>query len=441
MGRFTAVLFDLDGVITSTAVIHAGAWQRTFDEFLRAWSARTGQPFRPFDPGADYRRYVDGRMRHDGVRNFLGSRGLMLPEGTSASPPKEASVGGLANRKDALVQQAIDAGNVRVFPGAVALLRRVRQLGMKTAVVPSSHHCAAVLESVGLEHEFDVLARHVRQRLSRNMADSVRRARARPAGRHARSRSALGDTDRQAGPRQVAPPRLVHRAANRDRAGSSGRQSAGDRKRHMMRPAMNLQGEFCGIDIYLFDQLLRDRIRPGDRVFDAGCGAGRNLVYLLRAGFEVFGADADAHAVEQVRALAAELAPALPPGNFRAERLEALTFADAFATVVVSSAVLHFARSDAEFDAMLEGTWRTLAPGGLFFCRLASSIGLESQLAPARDGRRHRLPDGTERYLVDEAFLMDRTRRLRGALLDPLKTTVVQGQRSMTTWVVRKDGQ
>ena len=107
--------------------------------------------------------------------------------------------------------------------------------------------------------------------------------------------------------------------------------------------------------------------------------------------------------------------------------------------MVVPSAVLHFARDDAQFDAMVAGAWRCLAPGGMWFCRLASTIGIESQVRPlAPTGRRYRLPDGTDRYLVDEAFLMDKTRALGGQLLDPLKTTVVQDQRAMTTWVVRK---
>jgi SAM-dependent methyltransferase len=200
---------------------------------------------------------------------------------------------------------------------------------------------------------------------------------------------------------------------------------------------VDLDAEFGAIDIYLFDQLLRGRIRPGDRVFDAGCGFGRNLVYLLRAGFEVFGADADVDAVNAVRGLAARLAPHLPPANFRVEPLDRLTVPEGFATVVISSAVLHFAPTDEAFDAMLTGSWRALAPGGLFFCRLASSIGIEQQIVPL-GGRRHLLPDGSERYLVDEAFLVKRTRQLGGALLDPIKTTVVQGQRAMTTWVVRK---
>jgi tellurite methyltransferase len=201
---------------------------------------------------------------------------------------------------------------------------------------------------------------------------------------------------------------------------------------------VSLQDDFGGIDIYLFDQLLRGRIRPGDRVFDAGCGGGRNLVYLLRSGFEVFAADADAGAVADVRAMAAQLAPNLPDANFRAEPLDRLTFPDGFATVVISSAVLHFARTTEDFDAMLNGSWRVLASGGMFFCRLASSIGIESQVVRRGQDRVHLLPDGSERYLVDEAFLMDRTRTLGGALLDPIKTTVVQGQRAMTTWVVRK---
>src|ERR1051325_7842126 len=123
---------------------------------------------------------------------------------------------------------------------------------------------------------------------------------------------------------------------------------------------------FGDIDIYVFDQLLRGRIAPGMRVFDAGCGAGRNLVYLLRSGYEVFGIDADPGAVARVR----ELAPHLPADNFRAEAIEQTTFPDGFADVVISSAVLHFARDDEQFMAMLRGTWRVLKPGGLLVCRL-----------------------------------------------------------------------
>ena len=201
----------------------------------------------------------------------------------------------------------------------------------------------------------------------------------------------------------------------------------------------DLQDQFGGIDIYLFDQLLRGRLVPGMRVLDAGCGSGRNLVYLLRSGYDVFGIDADPGSIRTVRELAARLAPKLPPENFRVESIEQASFPEHFADAVLSSAVLHFARDDQQFDAMLRGTWRVLRPGGLLFCRLASSIGMEQQVKPIM-GRRHRLPDGSERYLVDEAFLIRLTGELRGDLMDPLKTTVVQNQRCMTTWVVRKNG-
>jgi SAM-dependent methyltransferase len=199
-----------------------------------------------------------------------------------------------------------------------------------------------------------------------------------------------------------------------------------------------IQAQFGQIDIYLFDQLLRRRIVPGMRVVDAGCGAGRNLVYLLRAGYEVFGADADAQAVESVLRLAAALAPNLPAGNFRVEAVEKMSLPDGFADVAISSAVLHFARDDNQFQAMLRGTWGVLKAGGLFFCRLASSIGMENRVERVA-GRRFQLPDGEERYLVDEALLMRLTKEMGGQLLDPLKTTIVQNQRCMTTWVVRKN--
>lgn len=199
----------------------------------------------------------------------------------------------------------------------------------------------------------------------------------------------------------------------------------------------DLAEHFGPIDIYLFDQLLRGRIVPGMRILDTGCGSGRNLVYLLREGYEVFGVDADPNAVASARRLAALLAPALPAENFRVEAIEEMSFPDTLADVVLSSAVLHFAQSDDHFEAMLRATWRVLKPGGMLFCRLASSIGIEGQVRCV-GGRRFRLPDGSERYLVDEPLLLGYTSALGGQLADPLKTTVVQNQRSMTTWVVRK---
>ena len=201
--------------------------------------------------------------------------------------------------------------------------------------------------------------------------------------------------------------------------------------------APSLQDQFGQIDIYLFDQLLKGRISRGMRILDAGCGSGRNLVYFLREGYEVYAADADAQAVESVRTLARRFAPALPASNFRVESVEHLSFDDACADVVVSNTVLHFARDDAHFESMLRGTWRVLKPGGLFFCRLASTIGMESQFKLVQ-GRRFLSPDGAERYLVDEALLAAMARRIGGELAEPLKTTVVQNQRAMTTWVLQK---
>jgi len=203
-------------------------------------------------------------------------------------------------------------------------------------------------------------------------------------------------------------------------------------------PTPTLREQFGQIDIYLFDQLLKGRVSPGMRILDAGCGSGRNLVYLLREGYEVFAADSDPQALGSVRSLARMFAPALPDSNFRVEAVEHMSFDDACTDVVVSNAVLHFARDDAHFESMLHGSWRVLKPGGLFFCRLGSSIGMESQVERIQ-GRRYRSPDGSARYLVDEALLASAAERLGGKLADPLKTTVVQNQRSMTTWVLHKN--
>jgi tellurite methyltransferase len=211
----------------------------------------------------------------------------------------------------------------------------------------------------------------------------------------------------------------------------------------------SLTEQFGQIDIYLFDQLLRARIAPGMRVFDAGFGGGRNLVYLLRQGYEVFGVDADPGAVKSMRQLAANLAPALPADNFLLARVEAIPFPNHFADVVLSNAVLHFARDDQHFQAMLHGTWNVLKPGGLFFCRLASSIGSETAIQHIEGesggglrldgaGRRYHAPDGSDRYLVDAQLLERLTQELGAEMIDPLKTTVVHSLRSMTTWVLRK---
>jgi SAM-dependent methyltransferase len=203
------------------------------------------------------------------------------------------------------------------------------------------------------------------------------------------------------------------------------------------RASEEVRSAFGEIDIYLFDQILRGRFDRRRRVLDAGCGDGRNLVYFLRRGFTCFGADRDRAAVGRVRALASELAPALPPENFQAADLDVLPWADDSMDAVICSAVLHFAEDEAHFGRMLHEMWRVLAADGLFFARLASNIGLESRIG-YEAGRRLRLPDGTERFVVNESMLVDWTARAGGQLLDPIKTTNVQQQRCMTTWCITK---
>jgi tellurite methyltransferase len=224
----------------------------------------------------------------------------------------------------------------------------------------------------------------------------------------------------------------------------------------------NLQELFGNIDIYLFDQLLKGRVVAGMRVLDAGCGTGRNLVYLLRNGYEVFGVDESEQAVREIRKLASVLAPQLPADNFRVEPVERMSFGrransgqqtvnskEVFAAgaveknatenfdVVLSSAVLHFARNEEQWQAMVDEMWRVLKPGGIFFARLASTIGMEGKIALI-EGRRFHLPDGSDRFLVDEAMMKKVTATIGGEFIEPIKTTVVENLRAMTTWVVRK---
>src|SRR5262245_52973779 len=147
---FDAVLFDLDGVLTSTAKIHSRCWKTMFDDFLARRARERNEPFRPFDIAADYKLYVDGKLRYEGVRGFLASRNISLPEGTPADPPPADTVCGLGNRKDALVKAALDQGEVESYPGSVAFVRRLREQGIRTAVVSSSNNCEQVLRAVGL---------------------------------------------------------------------------------------------------------------------------------------------------------------------------------------------------------------------------------------------------------------------------------------------------
>jgi beta-phosphoglucomutase family hydrolase len=153
---FDAVLFDLDGVITNTAKLHAACWKKAFDSFLKKRAERANEPFRPFDLPADYERYVDGKPRYDGVQSFLDSRRIQLPYGDPQDPPDKETVCGLGNLKDDLFDKDLKSEGVKVFQGTVAWLRHIREQGIKTAVVSSSKHCKAVLEVAGIADLFEV---------------------------------------------------------------------------------------------------------------------------------------------------------------------------------------------------------------------------------------------------------------------------------------------
>ena len=151
-----AGLFDLDGVLTQTATVHGAAWKEMFDEFLRSRAEQTGEHFVPFDAAADYHRYVDGRPRRDGVRTFLASRGIELPEGAPDDGPAAATISGLANRKNELVLEIIQRGGVRPFDGSLRYVQAARDAGLRRAVVSASENTRAVLEGAGLDGLFEV---------------------------------------------------------------------------------------------------------------------------------------------------------------------------------------------------------------------------------------------------------------------------------------------
>ncbi|WP_419875812.1 class I SAM-dependent methyltransferase [Candidatus Pristimantibacillus sp. PTI5] len=201
----------------------------------------------------------------------------------------------------------------------------------------------------------------------------------------------------------------------------------------------DLKELFGDIDIYLFDQLLKGRITKEMRILDAGCGTGRNLVYLLRSGYEVFAVDRSEAAIQEVQRLGAAYAPDWQSDQARVEPVEQMSFADASFDFAISSAVLHFADNEAHFEQMVNELWRVLAPGGRLFARLASSIGMESGMQPIGDGC-YLLPDGSRRFLVNEERLQALTGRLGGQWYEPLKTVIVAGKRCMTTWCIQKPG-
>jgi len=154
--QYDAVLLDLDGVITDTASLHAACWKQMFDEYLRKRATQRGEAFRPFDLATDYRLYVDGKPRFDGVRDFLASRDINLPEGSPGDPPQVETVGGLGNRKNDLINDIIEEVGVRPYEGSVKLIHQLRDRRFKIGVVTSSQNCTAVLKAAKLEALFDV---------------------------------------------------------------------------------------------------------------------------------------------------------------------------------------------------------------------------------------------------------------------------------------------
>jgi tellurite methyltransferase len=200
----------------------------------------------------------------------------------------------------------------------------------------------------------------------------------------------------------------------------------------------NLQQLYGNIDIYLFDQLLKGRFNYCQKVLDVGCGGGRNLPYFLQNGYQVYGIDPNPEAVAQVQSLAKTLAAdANSAKNFTVAKAEDMPFNKNTFDLAICSAVLHFANDSNHFDAMLRSIWRVLKPGGFLFTRLASDIGIEHLVTPLENSR-YALPDGSERFLVNEQILLEYTDLLGGELFEPIKTTNVQNLRCMTTWCVRK---
>ena len=154
--RFDAVLLDLDGVITDTASLHAACWKQMFDEYLQRRARQRGEAFHPFDIASDYRLHVDGKPRFNGVRDFLRSRNIQLPEGSPLDPPQTETIGGLGNRKNELVNKIIQDKGVDPYPGSVELIRQLRHRGFKIAVVTSSQNCEAVLRAAKLDGFFEL---------------------------------------------------------------------------------------------------------------------------------------------------------------------------------------------------------------------------------------------------------------------------------------------
>ncbi|WP_138753926.1 class I SAM-dependent methyltransferase [Paenibacillus sinopodophylli] len=199
----------------------------------------------------------------------------------------------------------------------------------------------------------------------------------------------------------------------------------------------DLKALFGDIDIYLFDQLLKGRMTKDMRILDAGCGSGRNLVYLLQSGYSVVAFDRSEAAIAEVRRLGAKCSPNWRDEQARVETAEQLSFRSESFDFIISSAVLHFAHNEEHFEQMTDELWRVLAPGGRLFARLASTIGMEEAMPPLGDGQ-FLLPDGSRRFLVNEERIVALVERLSGQLYEPLKTVIVAGKRCMTTLCIQK---
>ncbi|MCP4219911.1 MAG: class I SAM-dependent methyltransferase [bacterium] len=195
--------------------------------------------------------------------------------------------------------------------------------------------------------------------------------------------------------------------------------------------------QFGAIDIYLFDQLLKGRFDSRKKTLEVGCGHGRNLHYLLKNGFDVYAVDQSETAVANIRQAAAALNSKAAPENFRTAEADALPFENEKFDAVIAIALLHFAKDEPHFYRMLHEMWRVLAKDGILFMRLATSIGIEDKIQQI-EGRRFILPDGSHRFLADEAMLIKAAKDLGAALTDPLKTTNVQNLRCMSTLCLHK---
>lgn len=192
------------------------------------------------------------------------------------------------------------------------------------------------------------------------------------------------------------------------------------------------------IDIYWLDQILKGRLQTGMRILDAGCGSGRNIEYLLRAGFEVAGIDQSAEAITYLHDKLGKILSHIPLDQFEVGEISQMPYENNSFDWVISNAVLHFAQNHAHFVAMVNEMMRVLKPKGILFARLASDIGISHLIEPLENGWYH-LPDGSNRFLVTELQLVELTQQLGANLIEPIKTTNVQNLRAMTTWVIQKN--